>query len=56
MTELLTQSEVCRQLRVSPKTLQLLRRARRIDYMRLGHRTIRFTRAAVEKFMKENSR
>lgn len=56
MTNLLTQREVCRELRICPKTLQTLRKSGKIEYMRIGHRTIRFSQDAVEKFLKENRR
>lgn len=49
--KLLTQAEVCQLLRVSAKTLQILRRERRIKFMRFGHRTIRFHQSAVLAFI-----
>ena len=49
---LLTQTEVAARLGCSRKTLQNLRRARKIGYVRFGHRTIRFRESAVEAFVR----
>lgn len=48
--KLLTQFEVCKRLGICPKTLQLLRKSRKISYLRFGHRSIRFREQAVEDF------
>lgn len=56
MTSLLTQREVCRQLRLSVKTLQRLRKSKRIEAIVISHRAVRFTQAAVDRFLKENTR
>ncbi len=49
---LLTQREVCQRLGICAKTLQILRRNRKIAYLRFGHRSIRFREQAVEDFMR----
>lgn len=51
--KLLSQSEVCTMLGVSPKTLQILRRKRKIGFAILGHRTIRFRPEHVEAFLRK---
>ncbi len=53
---LLTQKEVCRELRVCPKTLQRLRRAGKLKFMRWGHRTIRFSSREIERFKAEHQK
>jgi len=54
MSRLLTQREVCERLRICPKMLQRLRRARKIAYLKLGvNRSIRFREEAVEKFLRQ---
>lgn len=53
ISRLLTQSEVCRILGVCPKTLQLLRKKRKIAALRFGHRTIRFRSEEVERFIRK---
>lgn len=53
---LLTHREVCERLRISPKTLQKLRTARKISYIRFGHRSIRFRPEAVEEFIRRRER
>lgn len=50
---LLTQREVCQRLGICPKTLQNMRRRRQIDYLRLGHHTIRFKESAVQRLLKQ---
>ena len=51
---LLTQREVCDRLRICPKTLQRLRRARKIAHLTLGrNRSIRFRPEAVENFLRQ---
>jgi excisionase family DNA binding protein len=49
---LLTQREVCARLGICPTVLQRLRKARKIAYLRFGHRSIRFREQAVEDFLK----
>jgi excisionase family DNA binding protein len=49
---LLTSREVCRLLVISGKTLQTLRRTRKISYLKFGHRSIRFREQAVVEFMR----
>lgn len=51
---LMTQKEVASELRVSLKTLQRLRREKRLPFLRWGYRTIRFSSAEVEKFKERN--
>lgn len=50
--KLLTPADVCRRLGISFKTLRLLRKARKIAYLRFGHRSIRFREEAVADFMR----
>lgn len=49
---LLSQHEVCELLSVSLKTLQLLRSKRKIGFVRLGHRSIRYRPEHVEDFLR----
>ena len=49
---MLTQSEVCRWLQISPKHLQNLRRARKIRFVRLSAHGIRFRQEDVAEFLK----
>lgn len=49
---LLSQREVCELLSVSLKTLQSLRSKRKIGFVRLGHRTIRYRPDHVEGFLR----
>jgi excisionase family DNA binding protein len=48
---MLTQREVCDLLQIAPKTLQLLRRARKIRFARLGPHSIRFRQEDVADFI-----
>jgi len=50
--KLLTQREVAVMLGVSIKTLQILRRTRKIGFARFGYRTIRFRESQVYEFLK----
>ncbi len=57
MTErLLTTQEVCRRLGICIKTLQVLRKRRKIAYLRIGHRSIRFREEAVEDFLQRREK
>ncbi len=49
--KLLTQREVAQLLGCSVKTLQIMRRAHRLPFLRFGHRTIRFRESEVSKFV-----
>jgi excisionase family DNA binding protein len=51
--KLLTQREVCRLLKLSPKTLQTLRRTRQIPFVKFGHRSIRFRAEEIQAFVRE---
>ena len=53
---LLTSGEVCRALSISIKTLQILRRTRKIAYLKLGHRSIRFQPEAIEAFLRKREK
>lgn len=48
---MLNQREVCRLLAISPKTLQTLRRSRKIRFVRLSARAIRFRQEDVAEFL-----
>jgi len=50
-TPLLTQREVCALLRIAPKTLQNLRRAGKIRFVKFGYRSIRFRQDDVAAFV-----
>jgi excisionase family DNA binding protein len=52
----LTQKEVCQLLRISPKKLQLLRRDRKIKYLKYGHRSIRFRQQDVAEYIRKQTR
>ena len=54
--KLLTQREVSQRLGVSRKTLQTLRRNRKIGYVQFGHRTIRFRESDVQTFIAKRER
>ena len=54
--QLLTSREVCSRLGVCPKTLQVLRKSRKIAYLRFGHRSIRFREQAVEEFLRRREK
>lgn len=49
---MLTQTEVCRILRVSPKTLQNWRRKKKIGYVKFGHCCIRYRQEDVARFIR----
>jgi len=51
---LLSQAEVCAVLGISRKTLQRLRKERRISFARLGHRTIRIRQSQLESLIRES--
>jgi excisionase family DNA binding protein len=51
--KLLTQKEVAAMLRVSLKTVQLLRRNHRLPFERYGHRTVRVRESALAQFKQE---
>jgi len=48
---LLTTRETCERLRVCPKTLQIYRREKRLSYVNLGHRSIRYRESVIEGFI-----
>lgn len=48
---LLTKHDVARQLEVNDQTVLKWARLGDLDCIRLGHRTVRFTQAAVAKFL-----
>jgi excisionase family DNA binding protein len=52
---LLTQREVSELLGLSVKTLQVLRRNRKIEFVRFGHRTIRIRESEVSRFCSQHS-
>lgn len=54
--KLLTQREASRILGVSQKTLQTLRRTRKIGYVQFGHRTIRFRESDLWQFIAKRER
>ena len=53
---LLTTRDVCTRLRISMKTLQILRKRRKIAYIRFGHRSIRFREQAIEEFLRRREK
>lgn len=53
---LLTSKEVCARLGVCFTTLQVLRRNRKIAYLRFGHRSIRFREEAVQEFLRRREK
>jgi len=53
---MLTQKEVLKLLRVSPKTLQNWRRTRKIRYVSFGYNSIRFRQEDVEDFISRHAR
>lgn len=53
---LLTTTEVCRRLGICLKSLQVLRKTRKIAYLRFGHRSIRFREQAVEDFLRRREK
>ena len=54
--KLLTQREASHILGVSQKTLQTLRRTRKIGYVQFGHRTIRFRESDLWRFIAKRER
>ena len=52
-TTLLTQLEVAKMLKVSPKWLQIQRRKGNLKYFQFGHRTIRIPVTEVDRLAKE---
>ena len=48
---MLTTAEVCRLLRICAKQLQNLRRSRKIRFVRLSYRAIRFRQEDVADFL-----
>ena len=54
--KLLTQREVCQRLGICRRTLQSLRRNRKIGYVQFGHRTIRFRETDVQRFIAKRER
>jgi excisionase family DNA binding protein len=52
---MLDQNEVCRLLAISRKTLQQLRRERKIKFVRLGYRSIRFRQEDVGEFIRRRT-
>jgi excisionase family DNA binding protein len=53
---MLTQSEVCKLLRVSPSTLKNWRRQRKIAFVKFGHCSVRFRQEAVAEFIRRRER
>jgi len=53
---LLTSDEVCSQLRICKKTLQSLRKNRKIVYVMFGHHSIRFRQEDIEKFIRRREK
>ena len=53
---MLTQTEVCKLFRVTPKTLQNWRRLRKIGYVKFGHRSIRFRQEDIADFIERRER
>lgn len=51
---LLTIPEACRLLRCSRATLYKLRRAGRIEILKLGYRTARVVKGSINKMIEEN--
>lgn len=49
--KMLTQREAAKRLQISVKTLQILRRQRRINFFRLGYRTIRIAESEIQQFI-----
>lgn len=49
---LLTKHDIASQLQVNVQTVLSWARAGKLDAVRLGRRTVRFTQTAVEKFLK----
>jgi len=54
--KLLTSAEVCQRLGICFKTLQTLRNTRKIAFIRLGHRSIRFREEAITEFLQRRER
>lgn len=54
--KLLTTHEVCDRLGICIKTLQILRKRRKIAYISFGHRSIRFREQAVEDFLQRREK
>jgi len=50
---LLDQRDVCELLRLSPKSIQKLRRAGKLQSYVFGHRTVRFRQEDVQKFIEQ---
>jgi excisionase family DNA binding protein len=50
---LISQKEAAAILGVSLKTMQRLRGERRLEFYRLGHRTVKIPLSAIEKFKAE---
>ena len=53
---LLTTRDVCYQLGISRSTLQRLRRHRKIGYVTLGYRSLRFRQQDVDRFISRRQR
>ena len=51
----LTGAEVCERYTISPETLKKWRMQRAIPFVRLGHRTVRYPRAQLELWERENA-
>ena len=57
MTEpLLTEAEAAEHVRLAPRTLQVMRyRGGGPEYVRLGHRSVRYSPTALERWVKSKS-
>ena len=51
----LTGTEVCKRYTISPETLKKWRLRRAIPFVKLGHRTVRYPRAQLEVWERENA-
>lgn len=55
MGQLLTQKEAASLLRVSVKTLQILRRTGKLPFVKFGFHCIRFKQEDIERFVRERT-
>ena len=53
---LLTQKEAAERLTISLQALRHLRRARKLNFFRLGHRTVRIAESEIERYLARNER
>lgn len=56
MSRLLNQREVCDMLGICPASLQRLRKKRKIRWVQIGYRSIRFRPEDVENFVSKRLR